>query len=269
MRVVACTHSPIFLDVRSFDDIRVVRKRPVAGAPPRMTVSHATLESVASRLQVAHNRDRPFSAAGLRPGLVSLLNPYIGEAFFADFVVLVEGEEDKAHLEAALALNGDWVVLARWAIVVVPAGGKKNLDKMQAILSDLSVPHYITFDCDGESGEPEADVARWNLVLQRQAGATSPAPMPDTFAGASVAVFSPNLGDVVRREIGDDTWMQARDSVCQDLGIPVRRDSVKNPEVVRAILARTQEGGHASASLTAWATAVVDAATRALGPEAS
>jgi energy-coupling factor transporter ATP-binding protein EcfA2 len=34
VQVVACTHSPIFLDVRTFDDIRVVRKRPVAGGAP-------------------------------------------------------------------------------------------------------------------------------------------------------------------------------------------------------------------------------------------
>ncbi len=269
VQVVACTHSPIFLDVRTFDDIRVVRKRAVAGAPPRTTVSHATLETVASRLQTAHGAVGPFSAGGLRPGLVSLLNPYVAEAFFADFVVLVEGEEDKALLEAALAQRADWATLTRWAIVVVPAGGKKNLDKLHAILSELSVPCYTTFDRDGESGEPAAEVARWNLVLQRLSGIADPEPMPDTYIGQTVAVFSPNLSDVVRAEIGAEVWFKTRDAVCLELGIPVRHDSTKNPEVARAIIARTQALGNMSASLTAWATAVVEASTKALGPEAS
>ena len=269
VQVVACTHAPIFLDVRTFDDIRVVRKRPVAGEPPRTTASHATLETVASRLQAAHDPNRSFSAAGLRPGLVSLLNPYVAEAFFADFVVLVEGEEDKALLDAALTENGGWTALARWAVVVVPVGGKKNLDKMQAILSELAVPHYTAFDRDGESRESPAEVARWNLVLQRLAGIADPEPMPDTFVSESVAVFAPDLSSVVQSEIGAEMWVQTRDAVCQDLGIPARQDSTKNPEIVRAILARTHERGRTSASLTTWATAVTNSATQALDPEAS
>jgi hypothetical protein len=200
---------------------------------------------------------------------VSLLNPYVAEAFFADFVVLVEGEEDKALLEAALAQDGGWAALARWAIVVVPVGGKKNLDKLQAILLELSVPHYTTFDRDGESREPPAEVARWNLVLQRLAGIVNPEPMPDTFVGELVAVFAPNLSDVVQTEIGAEVWVETRDAVCRDLGIPARKDSVKNPELVRQILARTQARARTSASLSAWAAAVVNAATQALGPEAS
>jgi hypothetical protein len=268
VQVVACTHSPIFLDVRTFDDIRVVRKRPVTGAPSRTTVSQATLETVAARLQAVHGADRPFSAEGLRPGLVSLLNPYVAEAFFADFVVLVEGEEDKALLEAALPLDGGWATLARSAIVVVPVGGKKNLDKMQVILSELAVPHYTTFDRDGESGESPAEVARWNLVLQRLAGIVDPEPMPDTSVGESLAVFAPDLTRVIQSEIGAGIWVQTRDAVCQDLGIPARKNSTKNPEVVRAILARTQERGHTSPSLINWALAVEHAAAQALDPAA-
>jgi len=269
VQVVACTHSPIFLDVRSFDDIRVVRKRATTDGPPRMTISHATLDSVALRLQDAHQPEHPFSASGLRPGLVSLLNPYVAEAFFADFVVLVEGEEDKAFLEAALALGGGWLALSRWAVVVVPAGGKKNLDKLQAILSELSVPHYTTFDYDGEPGEATADVTRWNEVLQRLAGVENPEPAPDTFAGTAIAVFSPNLTDVVKREIGSDAWTRIRDGVCEELGIPVRRNIEKNPEVVRAILSASREEGHSSPSLARWSDAVARAAVELLSPAAS
>lgn len=92
--VLACTHSPIFVDVRSFDSLRRVQKqRSVTGSV--VAVKRASLDQVAQRLRDVHGRATPSSGAGLKPGLVALMNPYVNEALFADFVVLVEGEEDK------------------------------------------------------------------------------------------------------------------------------------------------------------------------------
>ncbi|MGO9180492.1 MAG: ATP-dependent nuclease [Candidatus Limnocylindrales bacterium] len=259
VQVVACTHSPLFLDVRSFDNIRVVRKQRDGGGPPRTSVSRATLDSVAARLGAAFADGRRFTGAGLRPGLVSLLNPYVSEAFFADFVVLVEGEEDKALLDGALALSGASERLRQWALCVVPVGGKKKLDKMQAILTELSIPHYTTFDRDDERREPAGEVERWNRVLQRLAGIDDPDPMPATYAGPRTAVFAPKIGEVVRTELGDELWRRLTEEVCGEFGLPVREGETKNPEIVGAMLARAAREGRESPSLTRWAQAVSDA----------
>jgi energy-coupling factor transporter ATP-binding protein EcfA2 len=265
VQIVACTHSPLFLDVRAFNAVRVVRKR-VPPAGDRCTrIAHASLASVAARLQADHADGRHFSAEGLRPGLVSLLNPYVAEAFFADFVVLVEGEEDKALLEAGLLRSGSADELRRWAFVVVPVGGKKNLDKMQAILLELDIPYYLTFDCDGERNEAEEEVRRWNVVLQRMAGVPEPVPMPTTFIEPHLAVFAPNVTDAIRHEFGDDTWYELRDAACQSLGIEARRDVTKNPEVVAAMLALADGRDLVSPLLDRWATAVVEAVRSTLG----
>lgn len=267
VQIVACTHSPLFLDVRAFNAVRVVRKRFAPTGDRSTSIAHASLALVAARLQSAHADRRQFSAEGLRPGLVSLLNPYVAEAFFADFVVLVEGEEDKALLEAALLRSGCADELSRWAFVVVPVGGKKNLDKMQAILLELDIPYYLTFDCDGERNEREEDVRRWNVVLQRLAGVGEPIAMPATFVAPHLAVFAPNLTAVVRDEFGCDIWLDLRDSACENLGIEARKDVTKNAEVVAGMLALADSRALVSPSLTVWATAVVEAVRSALTAE--
>ena len=80
-----------------------------------------------------------------------------------------------------------------------------------------------------------------------------------------MSVFAPTLADVVRGEIGTDVWWDARDTVCETLGIPARKESIKNPEVVRAMLNALREAGQTSASLQSWAEAVICAAADALG----
>ncbi len=191
VRILACTHSPIFVEVRSFDGLRLVRKDSGTDGPVT-TVSGASLDEVAALLATVHEPDRPFTGAGLRPGLTALINPYVNEALFADYVVLVEGEEDKALVEAYLARQAGWAEVATRAIAVVPVGGKKNLDKLSAILSCLEVPHFLVFDRDGEGREPRDQLERWNRLLQRLAGVEEPDPMPPTGTGARHA-FSPPL----------------------------------------------------------------------------
>ncbi len=262
VRILACTHSPIFVDVRSFDSLRLVRKGTVDG--PGTAVNRASLDEVAELLATAHESARAFTGAGLRPGLVALMNPYVNEALFADFVVLVEGEEDKALVEAYLARQAGWPAVATRAIAIVPVGGKKNLDKLSAILSCLDVPHFLVFDRDGERREPREQVERWNSVLQRLAGVDAPDPMPPTRTGARYAVFAPDLTAVVSDEMGAEAWRSLRDAVCEELGIDVREGGVKNAETLRIMLDRAAGAGMASPSLDTAAAAMIAAITRDL-----
>lgn len=273
VRILACTHSPIFVDVRSFDGLRLVRKDAAADGPGTV-VKHASLDEVAALLATVHEPARLFTGAGLRPGLVALMNPYVNEALFADFVVLVEGEEDKALVEAYLGRQAAWPAVATRAIAIVPVGGKKNLDKLSAILSCLDVPHFLTFDRDGERGDQREQVGRWNIVLQRLAGVDAPDPMPPTGTGDRHAVFAPDMTTVVSQEMGSEAWWSLRDSVCQELGIEVREGGVKNAETLRIMLDRAAEARMSSPSLDAAAAAIIAAisgelqvADRAAGAE--
>jgi putative ATP-dependent endonuclease of OLD family len=272
--VLACTHSPIFVDVRTFDSLRRIQKRPErplaeiqkgpAETAMEVAVTRADLERVAQRLQEAHESERPYTAAGLKPGLVALMNPYVNEALFADYVVLVEGEEDKALLEAALPRAEGWSDVRAQAFAVVPVGGKTLLDRMSAILGLLEIPHFLVFDRDGERKDDPAKVAHWNKALGRLAGLEDPPEMPDTGCWDRHAVFAPTATNVVDTEIGHDQWIAIRDAVCSDLGIDVRDNVVKNPEVLVKMLDRAASDGLSSPSLERAALAIVNAVRRDL-----
>jgi putative ATP-dependent endonuclease of the OLD family len=260
--ILACTHSPIFVDVRTFDSLRRVQKRYVGG---NMSVSaaSATLNAVARRLQEVHEETKEFTAAGLKPGLVALINPYVNESLFADFVVLVEGEEDKALLEAALTRAAGWADVE--ARAVVPVGGKTLLDKMSAILSLLGVSHFLVFDRDGERRDEAAKVAHWNKTLGRLAGLADPPEMPDTGCWEHHAVFSPTVTKVVDTEMGHESWLAIRDAVCHELGIERRGSAVKNREVILKMLAKAAAEGLSSPSLDSAAATIIAAVARDLG----
>jgi energy-coupling factor transporter ATP-binding protein EcfA2 len=263
VRVLACTHSPIFVDVRTFDSLRRIQKRP-AGDGMQVAVNCANLDQVAERLQEVHQRARPFTGAGLKPGLVALMNPYVNEALFADFVVIVEGEEDKALLEAALPRVQGWDEVRTQAFAVVPVGGKTLLDRMSAILDLLDIPCFLVFDRDGERRDSPEKVALWNKVLGRLAGLDNPDGMPDTGCWDRHAVFAPTVTAVVEGEIGPDHWVAIRDAVCSDLGIEIRASVVKNREVLTSMLSRAAIDGHTSPSLERAAEAIVRAVRRDL-----
>jgi hypothetical protein len=205
-----------------------------------------------------------FTGEGLRPGLIGLMNPYVNEALFADFVVLVEGDEDKAILEAALERHADWPVVATRAIAVVPVRGKTNLDKLAAILSRLGVPFFLVFDRDGEQRDEE-QARRWNLALQALAGVAHPDGMPPTSVGSNHAVFAPELTVVLREEMGAAAWQSLHTQVCEDLGIEMR-GQLKNAEVLRIMLERASATGMSSPSVDAAVTGIVGAVRRALIP---
>jgi putative ATP-dependent endonuclease of the OLD family len=266
VRVLACTHSPIFVDVRTFDSLRRVQKRHVEDGMA-VVVKLASLDEVARRLQEVHLSERPFTGTGLRPGLVALMNPYVNEALFADFVVLVEGEEDKALLEAALPRCEGWADVLAQAFAVVPVGGKTLLDRMAAILGLLEIPYFLVFDRDGEERDDAGKVAHWNKVLGRLAGLDDPPDLPDTGCWDRHAVFAPTATKVVDSEIGHDEWLAIRDAVCEDLGIEKRRNVVKNGQVLSKMLDRATAQGLSSPSLERAAGAIVRAVKRDLrGP---
>ena len=77
-------------------------------------------------------------------------------------------------------------------------------------------------------------------------------------------MFAPNLTAVVQDEIGVEAWQLAQSEVCEALGIENRKDTRKNPEVVRDMLAAVRAKGLSSTSLDALATAVAAAVTSAM-----
>ncbi|HEX9430335.1 MAG TPA: AAA family ATPase, partial [Candidatus Bathyarchaeia archaeon] len=110
-QVIYTTHSPLLVGLDRFNQVRVCRKTKAAPDQPKCTRTvSASLARVAQSLWQADGAvGEPYTPATLLPRLRSLMTSVLAEGFFADVVVLVEGEDDRAAIVAtAQVLGGDF-----------------------------------------------------------------------------------------------------------------------------------------------------------------
>ena len=247
-QVLYSTHSPLFIDVERFDQIRVLRKKGTEPGCPKCTeVASAPLALVARDLEEAAAVERGrFTADTLRPRLRSFMRPEINEAFFADLAVLVEGQEDKAAILAAASLadSGVHTDLESLGVSVVPCGGKTNLDKAIAIMKRLEIPFYAVWDSDEGNRDPHIEVNHRLLRLLGKDVEDYPAKIDSEYA-----CFQHTLGDCMRDEIGNEEFESLLQECKVEFQFAKHRDAQKNPAVMEAILARASEQGRSCSSL--------------------
>lgn len=188
-QVAYATHSAFFVEPESYERLRRFTRSRQDG---HRAVTLATAAGVASRL------------AGIVPdeqirGRIGItLQRTLGEAVFADVVLLVEGRSDAGLLSGAADRDGG---LESHGIAVVPTNGKTRMATAWAILEELGVPVFVVFDGDrairqrmAGDGKAEADMAAaeadakgWNRKLLRLLGAAE-VDWPDTAVAATYAV---------------------------------------------------------------------------------
>ena len=163
-QVFYTTHSPFFVSVDSVESIRLLRV--VSRGFPETVATQVDLDAAAEELWVAHGmQGSTWTAATLRPRLRPMVETPVSEGFFANAVVLVEGEEDRAILAAAAAQQS--LDLSQCGIALIPVAGKANLDRAVVLYRQLGIPIYVLFDGDqrrGRNGNPEANRALLALL---------------------------------------------------------------------------------------------------------
>jgi putative ATP-dependent endonuclease of OLD family len=248
-QVIYSTHSPLFIDVERFDQIRVLRKTGTEDGRPKCTeVAWAPLDSVARDLeQAAGVATGTFTAQTLRPRLRSFMRPEINEAFFAELAVLVEGQEDKAAILAAASLlntavNAD---LESLGVSFIECGGKTNLDKAIAIMKRLGIPFYAVWDSDKGNQDPHVEVNHRLLRLLGESVEDYPARIEPEYA-----CFECTLVDCLREEIGEEEFESLLCQCKLEFQFAKHRDAPKNPSVMQAILARASQQGKSCDTLT-------------------
>lgn len=183
LQVVYATHSPYFIAPRYFDQVRrVSRRQENPTAHPRVDVHQASLDAVAARLS-GHCSDK-----AIRERWDQVCTRNLAEAFFAEAVVLVEGETDKSILDGiAGRLNQRQFEVD--GITVAQAQSRQHMCTPHAILAELDIPTLVIFDNDsgrgnrlrakiaknGGAGDPEASersAAQENRLLLRYLGET-------------------------------------------------------------------------------------------------
>lgn len=209
VQVLIATHSPYFIQPEQFHALHRFTYED-----GETHVAKATVLSVATASGL--------SEENVSKAIVAHVPTEFSEGFFADAVVLVEGQTDRIVLEAvATKLGSD---LDRLGVTVLSVEGKGGLRVTRAILDALGIPTYVLADGDfgtaarknyrGET-EDEIDAARRNAHGSHKAAtSTLVAALPST-STATVGALPYVFGDpsVV---CGDFTIWQ--DDIEEELG---------------------------------------------------
>jgi hypothetical protein len=242
-QVLYTTHSPLLVGLDRFNQVRICRKVPTGmDQPKQTTVASITLELVSQRLWEGNGSiGDKYTGESVIPRLHVLMTPVVGEGFFGDVVVLVEGETDQAAIMAAARVLGH--NLSTLGISVIPCRGKSSLDRPAIIFRELGIPTYVVWD--GDKGKKNARPEE-NHRLLRLFGK----PMVDWPAGqdAACTIFERDLETTLREELGAGEYDQWVMEALADTGL-TKDQGLKNPVVFERVLRSAAQSGKHSPTL--------------------
>jgi hypothetical protein len=245
-QVFYATHSPFFVSVDAVQSIRLLRINARADDAPETSVTSTDLDAAAAELWEANGQpDGRWDANTLRARLRPMVETPVSEGFFASAVVLVEGEEDRAVVTAAAAVQG--LDLDQRGIALLPVGGKRNLDRALVLFRQLEIPTYIVFDGDQNNRRNRDTNAKTNQALLRLLG--QPQEFPETQARSKFACFENNLINTLRAEFGSGKVTAALHGACEHFGFS-HDCGLKNSAVLRKALEDLASKGARSATLS-------------------
>lgn len=243
-QVVYVTHSPYFVDVEQFDNIRVARKDLLPTWPGTTRYTQYTKVAAAKKLAEVVGKDpKDFTASSFSTRCGHLLTALVNEGFFADAVIVVEGVSDAAAILAVQAVTG-----RRWeerGIVVVAAGGKNNIDRLVISFSGFGIPTYFLFD--GDRSEKDAERIKQNAIRNHsllRLGAATIEDFPSSGAHAAFACFEDSIETELVQAWGKDFFLQLRNEVAAECQVDKPSNALKNPDVVRRVIERAYAEGN-------------------------
>lgn len=249
-QVIYSTHAPLMVGFDRIDHLKLLRKDDTAlELPSCTTVAEVTMDAVATQLWELDGRPEPqYSASSLRPRMQVLMTPWMNEGFFADVVVLVEGDGDRAAILSTAEELGERI--EAWGICVVPCSGKENLDRPAIVFRSFDIPTYVVWDNDRTTTDHEGAAADsrtlGNKRLLRLMGGREedwPSGVRTTYA-----CVEGNLEATLRREIGCDVFDEILDNWSSRLSMKAK-EAKKRAFVLRKVIRDAAERGCHSQTL--------------------
>lgn len=245
-QVIVTTHNPVFVSGLGFEDIRMVRKDPETS---RSHVAHMSIKEMSQAIKAVTGMQPPSDQSTLAK-VHQALQPSLGEMFFTQRLILVEGMEDAAYLTTyfnLLELSDDY---RRMGCHIVPANGKSELIRALIIAQYMGISTYMIFDADADkedwNGSREKHRKDNNALLNLLHEETAE-PMPEeTIWGKGFTMWQSDIGAVVKEEIGED-WLKFHDIANKVYG--AQKYGSKNILHVGATLAAAWDAGQCSHSL--------------------
>jgi len=204
-QVLYTTHSSHFVNVSRFDEVCIMRKE--GGKGDFCTVpTQVGMDTVLEDLQRRHGKG---TRGGIRNQYANAFDARISEGFFADKVVLVEGQSEKYILPIYARLLG-YDFDRNNVAIVYPGTGKGQLDRLIRIFAGFDIPIYLIFDDDGNVGSKSIELA--GLMGKDLTEVNS----IKTTIGDKLTVFEGEIEDVLEEEI--DEYRKWSEEVKQEWG---------------------------------------------------
>jgi hypothetical protein len=232
IQIVLATHSPLFVHLPRFQEIRMARR--ASEAPNHVVVSKFTISKCSSGLASLHDpAKQPMGDAAFASKL-HIFDSDLSEGFFGKKIVLVEGPSDKSILEAILTIQGRSAMAEGLTILAV--GGKKILDKPAYIFNALGIPTYVIVDNDNKSAKDKVAEAYYNKFLQRVIGV----PANETVDWPSGvferwAAWDGNIEDYISATCGAAEYGKVKLEMMTNFEVD-SEDCVKSPAIAAAML---------------------------------
>jgi len=237
-QVISVTHSPYFVEVAHFDDVRMCRKVPTdEEKEPRVTTfaSFTRLQAAQHLAQISGRKPEEFTADSFVAHAAPVLNSIVNEGLFADIAVVVEGNSDVAALWATQQIMGkNWDELG---VVVVPVGGKNSIDRAVVVFQGFGIPTYFMFDGDKSAGQSD----KRNQLLMKL-GKTAGEDYPVTTVTDRYAVFEENIETYLQLAVGKE-FEGLREKCAAQCGHDKPGESLKNATVMTMFLEEAYQVG--------------------------
>jgi predicted ATP-dependent endonuclease of OLD family len=267
-QIIYATHSALLVDIERFNQIRRVTRKAAEGDSPKVSsVAETNWDKIAEVLWTADGSPFPkYTGETLKPRVSPIMTPWMNEGFFAEMVVLVEGEDDRAAILGTARLNN--FDLESLNCTVIPCLGKSNMDRPAVIFSELGIPIYLVWDGDhheykDDEKTSEDECKKTNRRLLRVCGNDAEDWPSGSFEKYSC--FQVDLESTIRAEIGAELFDSLVEKYRADMRMK-KKHALKDPMVIASVLKSAAIQGKKSSTMEAILNAIVGRAKAAHAP---
>ena len=221
-QIIYTTHSPYFVGLDRFDDIKVYRKHSTPDFPVPITkINSFSLQDASTKFIEVCGPTYRKPEENFRIRSIPVMTTIMNEGFFADLAVIVEGQSDIGvlwKLQHIMGMNWD-----KHSISLLPSNGKGGILKAKIIFDGLNITNYITFDKDSHNDRENRRIL--NLLNYDNTKEFPNQKIHDNWA-YNIYNMEDELINILSKDVYEKIWEKIEDELdCDDSRIR------KNPEM--------------------------------------